>query len=169
MISKKEVLNQTQNSLGVYQHYINGLVLKGNRCKNISSPFRSDSNPSFSVYRNSKGLYLDTIANVRVRYVMKNDRLNKILTQFQNISTDYIKMKFDKYYSKTKISKYYFTKDYKYYRVVFKIGNYVSVNYQLVDLEDLDLEVSEEIKQRRKLYYDELNCIVEKEMYIVDY
>lgn len=106
------------------QYFLKYLV-EGHSNWSVDKKYNDGVLTEIVVYQNKQLFYdLDTIANARVRYVMKNGRLNNILTQFQNVSTDYVRNKFDKYYSKTKVSNYYFTDDYQYYRIVSKVGNY---------------------------------------------
>lgn len=151
------------------QYFLKYLV-EGHYNWKVDTKYNDGTITEIVIYQHKEFFYdLNTIANARIRYIMKDGRLNNILTQFENLSTDYVKKQFDEYYSETKISNYYFTKDYQEYRTISKIGKYASINHQSVNFEDFDLEVSEEIKRRRRLYYNELNGITEEETDTTEY
>ncbi|MFN8257715.1 MAG: DUF3987 domain-containing protein [Bacteroidales bacterium] len=52
-ISTKEILIRSDNGLDFYKFVIPGLVLQGNKCKNIKNPFYNDTKPSLSIFLKS--------------------------------------------------------------------------------------------------------------------
>jgi hypothetical protein len=73
-----------------------------------------------------KGGYLYDLAlnsDYEIHYVMKDGLLDRISTQYENLSTEQLKAGFNKLYGEKRIGNYYFSNDYTSYKTIFLSNN----------------------------------------------
>ena len=99
-------------------------------------------------------------------YIMKNGKLAYVLTQYEDISTKYLKDLLDKSYSDYKYGEYYFSKDYKHNsRVYLASNNNSTVEWRQTELNKLPKEIQNKISNilKRQQQAKEINKLQEEQ------
>jgi len=101
-------------------------------------------------------------ANYCKRYIMKQGKLSYVLTQYENVSLNKLKILYDNLYAKNKLGNLYFSDDYKHYSKVYLSKNgYATIKWKKTEMVEIPIKFRKLIKgklekEKREKYQQEL-------------
>lgn len=102
-------------------------------------------------YQNQYLLDFRLIANFCKHYVMEREKLDRIVTQYENISKEKLEELYLNIYSDRKIENYYFDEDYKHFSQIYLANNgYASVEYNQTKTSNLPSGIKLQVENKLK-------------------
>lgn len=124
--------NRTSATASWDDEYVNGQIVSVVQC-----------------FVNQLHLDLNMYVNYCKHYIMKLEKLEYILTQYENVSTEKIRQIYNSNYSENKIDDYYFTVDYEHYSLIY-LGNngYATVEWRKTNTDLLPSTIKNSIQTK---------------------
>jgi hypothetical protein len=98
---------------------------------------------------NQFDIRFELVSDFCVHYIMANDKLNFILTQYINISTKKLIDLYDKYYQTNKIEDFYFTNDYSHYsKIYLSKDGFATVEYRETRINEFEKSIRDRIQPK---------------------
>lgn len=102
-------------------------------------------------YENQYRMDLRIITSFCEHYIMTDEKLTSIITQYEKVSIEKMEELYGKIYGDRKIDKYYFTEDFKHYKILFLADNgYPSVEEKNTNLNELPVKVKDYVEKKLK-------------------
>lgn len=85
-------------------------------------------------------------------YIIKNNKLAYILTEYENISIEDLISSYDKFHKNTKVGDFYFDEDFEHFSIIFLANNrHTTVEWKKTDITTLSTSMLNKIKLKKEI------------------
>ena len=151
----KQIIQWSTQQRTGYDSYGNS---KGNNVEWDAKYYNGQITEVIQCFTNQYLLDFRISATFCKRYIMEHETLAYVLTQYENISTEVLKSKYETSYGDKRIGDFYFSDDYQNYSKIYLAKNgMATIEWRKTEINSLPVNIKAQIQKKIKDKEDEKN------------